>query len=181
MNDVSFKSPYSKQNVLKRVIWQLIWNIFARPFPRKSFRRWKIFLLNLFGAKINHTATVYSSAKIFMPWNLEMDEYSCIASDVDCYNAACVKIGKYATVSQYTYLCTASHDIQSKSHILFSKPITLNDFSWVAASAFVGPGVTIGTGAVVGATASVFKDVEDWTVVGGNPAKSIKKRVITKP
>ena len=39
-------------------------------------------------------------------------------------------------------------------------------------------GVTIGQGAVVGATASVYKNVESWTVVGGNPAKVIKKRVI---
>jgi putative colanic acid biosynthesis acetyltransferase WcaF len=180
MDDVNFKSPYSKTDLIKRIIWQLVWNVFARPFPKNTFRYWKVFLLNIFNAKIHRTATIYSSAKIFMPWNLEMDEYSCLASDVDCYNAAKVKIGKHVTVSQYSYLCTASHDIQSKSHILFSKPISLNDFSWVAAKAFIGPGVTIGTGAVVGATASVFKDVEEWTVVGGNPAKPIKKRIITK-
>ena len=41
-------------------------------------------------------------------------------------------------------------------------------------------GVTISQGAVVGATASVYKDVEPWTVVGGNPAKFIKNREIKK-
>ena len=57
-------------------------------------------------------------------------------------------------------------------------PITIGDRAWVAADAFVGMGVTIGEGAVVGARAAVFKDVEPWTVVGGNPAKFIKKRVM---
>lgn len=48
----------------------------------------------------------------------------------------------------------------------------------MAAEAFIGPGVTIGEGAVVGARGCVFKDVDPWTVVGGNPAKFIKKRII---
>jgi putative colanic acid biosynthesis acetyltransferase WcaF len=59
-------------------------------------------------------------------------------------------------------------------------PIIIKDQSWVAARAFVGPGVTIGEGAVVGACAVVTKDVEPWTVVAGNPAKFIKNRVIKK-
>ena len=50
--------------------------------------------------------------------------------------------------------------------------------AWVAADAFVCMGITIGEGAVVGARAAVFKNVEPWTVVGGNPAKVIKKREI---
>ena len=58
------------------------------------------------------------------------------------------------------------------------KPIVIEAQAWVAADAFVGMGVTIGEGAVVGARAAVFKDVEPWTVVGGNPAKFIKNRVI---
>jgi len=57
-------------------------------------------------------------------------------------------------------------------------PIVIGSQSWIAARAFIGPGVTIGEGAVVGACAAVFKDVEPWTVVGGNPAKFIKKREI---
>ena len=61
---------------------------------------------------------------------------------------------------------------------LLHSPIVMQDHSWVAAEAFIGPGVTIGEGAVVGARAAVFRDVEAWSVVGGNPAKFLKKRVI---
>ena len=81
-----------------------------------------------------------------------------------------------ATVSQRTYLCTASHDIRSPRHEQTEKPIIIEDRAWVAAEAFIGPGVTIGEGAVVGARAAVFKDVEAWTVVGGNPARFLKRR-----
>lgn len=81
-------------------------------------------------------------------------------------------------ISQGAYLCTASHDITNTNNPLITATICINSFSWIAADAFVNMGVTIGEGAVVGARAAVFKDVEPWTVVGGNPAKFIKKRVI---
>ena len=170
--------PYSTANKIKRLAWCVCWTILARPFPRNIFMPWKRFLLRAFGAKIANTASVYSSATVFMPWNLEMKEYACLGPGVDCYNAAPIIIGKNATISQRTYLCTASHDITLNSHPQIEKPIIIEDSAWVAAEAFVAPGVTIGEGAVVGARAAVFKNVEPWNVVGGNPAKFIKKRVI---
>ena len=128
--------------------------------------------------KIHSTAIVYSSARVYYPSNLEMDEYSCLASEVDCYNVAPIKIGANTTVSQGAYLCTASHDISKPLNPLITAPIVIEDQAWIGARAFVGMGVTIGQGAVVGATASVYKNVEHWTVVGGNPAKEIKKRML---
>ena len=111
-----------------------------------------------------------------MPWNLEMHEFSCLASGVDCYNAAPIVLEAYATVSQRAYLCTASHNISSKAHEQIANPIRIGKYAWVAAEAFVGPGVTIGEGA----GAAVFRNVEPWSVVGGNPAKFIKKRMINE-
>jgi putative colanic acid biosynthesis acetyltransferase WcaF len=64
---------------------------------------------------------------------------------------------------------------------LTNKPIVIGPQAWVAARAFISPGVTVGEGAVVGACAVVTKDVEPWTVVAGNPAKFIKKREIKGP
>lgn len=52
----------------------------------------------------------------------------------------------------------------------------ISDRAWIAYRAIILPGVTIGEGAVVGAGAVVMKDVEPYTIVGGNPAKVIKKR-----
>lgn len=162
---------------MRRLLWSIVWLLFARPFPKSVASGWKRFLLRFFGATMADTAIVYSSATIFKPWNLEMKDYACIADGVDCYNAAKVTIGMNATVSQRAYLCTASHDIADPHHRQTQAPITIEDRAWVAAEAFVGPGITIGEGAVVGARAAVFKDIEAWAVVGGNPAKFIKKRV----
>ena len=95
---------------------------------------------------------------------------SCLADHVDCYSVAPVTIGAYATVSQYSYLCAASHDYRSPSMPLIVGRIAVGDEAWVAADVFVGPGVSIGEGAIVGARSTVIQDVPPWVVVAGSPA-----------
>lgn len=175
-----YHNALSRRHQLVRLLWSVVWGLFARPLPRSIGSGWKRLLLRLFGAKIHPTAIVYSSAKVYYPANLEMEAYSCLASDVDCYNVAPIRIGANTTVSQGAYLCTASHDITNPLNPLITAPIVIEDQAWIGAKAFVGMGVTIGQGAVVGATASVYKNVEPWTVVGGNPAKFIKMRTLTE-
>ncbi len=173
-----YHNALSRKHQIIRMLWAMIWGLFARPLPRSIGSGWKRFLLRLFGAKIDSTAVVYSSAKVYYPANLIMERYACLASDVDCYNVDIIRIGANTTVSQGAYLCTASHDITNPLNPLITAPIIIEDQAWIAADAFVSMGVTIGQGAVVGARAAVFKDVEPWTVVGGNPAKFIKKRIL---
>ena len=175
---MQFQTPYSRGNKARRLLWMMTWAVLARPFPKSMLAGWKRFLLRLFGAKMAPTAIVYATAKVFEPWNLVMDDYACLADGVDCYNAAPIHIGVNATVSQRAFLCTASHDITNPLNPLVTAPIVIKDQAWVGAKAYVGMGVTIGQGAVVGATASVYKDVEPWAVVGGNPAKFLKKRIV---
>ena len=165
------------KNKVIRMLWTMVWGVFAYPLPRSLGSGWKRFLLRLFGAKIDSTAIVYSSAKIYYPANLVMESHACLAPMVNCYNVVMVKIGKNSTVSQGAYLCTASHDITDPRKPLIAASIIIEDQAWVAADAFVGMGVVVGQGAVVGARSAVFKDVEPWTVVGGNPAKFIKQRI----
>lgn len=173
-----YHNALSRKNQVIRLLWTVVWGLLARPLPRSVGSGWKRCLLRLFGARIAPTAIVYSSAKVYYPANLTMEAYSCIASDVDCYNVAPIIIGANSTVSQGAYLCTASHDISDPLNPLITAPIVIEDQAWVAAGAFVGMGVTIGQGAVVGARAAVFKSVEPWSVVGGNPAKFLKKRIL---
>lgn len=175
----SYKNSLSLKNQLARMLWTIVWMLFARPLPRSLGKGWKRFLLQSFGAKMHKTAHVYSSVRIYMPWNLEMHAHSCLAPEVDCYNVAKITIGAHSTVSQKTYLCAASHDISKAQHPLIYKPIVIADQAWIGAEAFIGMGITIGEGAVVGARAAVFKDVAAWTIVGGNPAKYIKDRIIS--
>jgi putative colanic acid biosynthesis acetyltransferase WcaF len=169
---------FVKKSRFIRLVWSIIWFIFARFFPRGIGNKWRVLLLRLFGAKVHKTARVYPSVSVYYPGNLIMEEYSCLGPKVNCYNVALIKIGKNSLVSQGTHLCSASHDISRLSKPLIAKPIIIGDHAWVTSDVFIGMGVTIGEGAVVGARSAVFKNVEPWSVVGGNPARFIKKRSI---
>jgi len=175
-----YRNRLSFGNKLARACWNVAWLLLYRPSP-KFFAPWRRTLLRVFGARIGIGAQPASRCRIWAPWNLNMGEHSCLADDVDCYNVAPVKLGVHVTVSQYAFLCTASHDYEDPDFPLITTPIEICDYAWVGARAFVGPGVRIGEGGVVGATASVYRDVPVWTVVGGNPAKEIKKRIMAGP
>jgi putative colanic acid biosynthesis acetyltransferase WcaF len=167
----------SLANKMLRIIWQFVWFLLFRPSPI-VFHDWRCFLLRLFGATIEVGAHPYPSAKIWAPWNLTMRKKSCLSHYVDCYSVDKIVLGVNSTVSQYSYLCTASHDYTIQSMPLITGPITIGDGAWVTADVFIGPGVSIGEGAIIGARSSVFRDVAPWTVVAGNPARFIKNRVM---
>jgi putative colanic acid biosynthesis acetyltransferase WcaF len=170
-------NPHPLRNRIERYLWDLCFALFYRPSPNVA-HKYRVFLLRFFGANVDWTAHPYPRCRIWLPRNLTMGAYSCLANNVDCYNVAPVTLEDFATVSQYSYLCSASHDYTDPSFPLFSKPICLGRRSWVAARAYVGPGVSVGEGAVIGANSCVYKNVNAWTVVGGNPARQLGLRKI---
>ncbi len=167
---------YTTKEKFYRVLWAIC-ILFFRYSPRIFFR-WRVFLLKLFGAKIGKAVHIYPSAIIYMPWNLEIDDYSAIGEDALVYNLGKITIGKNVTVSHRAHLCAGTHDYSDPALPLLKPPIILKDNVWVCANAFVGPDVIIGEGAIVGAASVVTKDVVGWSIVAGNPAKFIKKRVV---
>ena len=137
-------------------------------------------MLLLFGAKLGKGASVAPSVRLWAPWNLSMEEYSSLSDGVICYNVDKVSIGSSAIVSQYSILCTTSHDIHDLNMPLVTKPIIIKERAWIGMDSFIGMGVTIGEYAVVGARSSVFKDVDKSSIVGGSPAKFLKRREIVQ-
>lgn len=178
MNLSRYQEHYSLSHRLRRYGWYIVNRTLFRMMVTNVMKVPRNLLLRLFGADIPLVSLVYPSSKIWAPWNLSMGEYACIGPDTEIYNKAAVTIGNHAVISQGTFLCTASHDISDPAHALISAPIVVEDQAWVAAEAFVGMGVTVGRGAVVGARSAVFRDVAPWTVVGGNPARFIKQRTL---
>lgn len=171
--DRPLPSPHSTGHRLGRAAWGLVQATLFRWSPRPCFA-WRRLLLSIFGARLDPKARVYPRVRIWAPWNLEMEAWATLADDVDCYCVDRVTIGRRATVSQYAYLCGATHDFERASRPLVPMPITIGPRAWVAADVFVGPGVTIGEGAVVGARSSVFSDLPAWKVCVGSPAKPIR-------
>lgn len=176
----SFSGPsFSLQNRLARMLWQFVWLLLFRFSPRPLYV-WRVFLLRLFGARLGTGCHIYPSVQIWAPWNLAMGDQSCLASDVVCYAMAPISLGNKVVVSQGTYLCAGTHDYNDPRFQLIAKPITIEDQSWIAARAFIGPGVTVGKGAVVGACSVVTRNIPAWIVCAGNPCKPIKRRELCK-
>jgi len=167
---------YSKKILLKRVIWGIV-KCFFRFSPR-TFFAFRNMLLRMFGAKIGKNVHIYNSAIIYMPWNLEIGDWSAIGEWSLIYNLAPVKLGSYVTISHGAQLCAGTHDYEELELPLMPLPIEIKSQVWVCSQAFIGPGIIVGEGSVVGARAVVMKDVESWSVMAGNPAKFIKKRII---
>jgi putative colanic acid biosynthesis acetyltransferase WcaF len=178
--DISNKpSPHSPKVKVMRILWAVVYRLFFRCSPNPC-RKWRVFLLRCFGAQVSPKARVSPSAVITFPWNLEMEEYATLGPEAICYSTATVFIGRMATVSQYAYLCSATHDYEDKNFTLYAEPIRIEAEAWVCADAMVGPGVTVGEGAVLGAKSSAFKDLEPWKVYTGTPAQFVKSREIKR-
>lgn len=169
------ESSFSVKNRFKRALWNLIYTLLVKYSPR-PFHRWRSFWISLFGAKLGEGVHIYPKAKIWAPWNLEMDDFSCLANGVVCYSMDKIIIGKYSIISQESYLSTGSHDYTKKNHPLVTSPLIIGDRVWITTRCFIHPGISIGDGAVIGACSIVTKNMPEWMVCAGNPCKPIKKR-----
>jgi putative colanic acid biosynthesis acetyltransferase WcaF len=154
---------------LKEGLWVLVkCAFFLNPFPWPSALR--VALLRAFGARIGQGVVVRSGANVTFPWRLTVGDYVWIGEDVLILSLAPVLIGSHVCLSQRAFLCTGSHAWRSETFDLRTKPITIGDSVWIAAQAFLGPGVTVGSGSIVSAGAVVMVDVAPNSVAKGNPA-----------
>jgi putative colanic acid biosynthesis acetyltransferase WcaF len=167
-------------NKIFRFVWRLTWLLLAAWSP-VFMHRWRILILKLFGGKVCYSSYVYPNVKIWNPKNIIMGRKSCLGPNVECYNVAMIQIGDYATISQRTYLCSASHDYDQLNVTdnfinLLVGPIVIEDYVWIAAEAFIGPNKIIRNGSVILARSVVTKNTEIMGVYGGNPMKYIRDR-----
>lgn len=166
---------FSLKNRMLRALWGLTWGFLASWTP-PPMHGWRIALLRLFGAKVDRSCRVYRSTRVWYPPNLEMAPHAILGPRVECYNQGLIRIGSHAIVSQGAHLCTGSHDISDPAFQLFTRPIEIGANAWICAEAFVGPGVTVDEGAVLGARGVAFHRLDSWEVYRGNPAERVKSR-----
>ena len=171
------QASFSLKNRLARVIWSIVYHGFFKWTPRPTHGV-RALILRLFGARLGRKCHVYPRVRIWAPWNLEMADHASLADGVNCYSMAPIRIGEKAVVSQGAHLCAGTHDYEDPSFQLYALPITVGAHAWICTEAFVGPGVEIGEGSVIGARAVVTKTMPAWMVCAGNPCKPIKPRQI---
>lgn len=165
---------WSRGELSGRVLWAACSPLYR--FSPRLLWGWRRFMLRVFGAKVGKQVHIHPSVRIFIPWNLQIGDWSSVGFDALIYNLGPVTIGSKVTVSQRTHLCAGSHDFRDPAMTLLKLPITIADEVWICADAFVGPGVVVGKGAVVGARAVVVRDVGASDIVRGNPAEVIGTR-----
>jgi putative colanic acid biosynthesis acetyltransferase WcaF len=171
-----YASPWSIRERLAFAGWRISWGLLCRLSP-KFLNGFRIWVLRLWGARIHGRPFVSPSARIRIPWNLELHDRACIGERADVYNLAMVVIQEQATVAQDALLCGGTHDFASPRLELMVGDIIIGPHAFIGARACVLPGVTIARGTVVGAAAVVTRATMPWTIVAGNPARVVRNRI----
>ena len=168
-------SPYSTREKVGRMLWAIA----QASLFRLSFHTWNGFrawLLRRFGATIAPGVRLRRTVTVECPWNLSIGESSSVGDGAVLYCLGRVAIGRRVTISQRAHICAGSHDYRRADMPLLRPPITIGDDVWIAADAFVGPGLTVGEGAILGARACAFKSLSPWTIYLGNPCQPVRPR-----
>lgn len=154
-------------------LWVLTKTIFfLNPFPWPSSLR--VALLRMFGAKIGERVVIRSNVHITFPWFVEIGDDVWLGEEVCLLSLASIIIENDVCISQRAFLCTGSHNFRAATFDLVTHPITIRRGSWIAAQAFIAPGVEIGESSLVSAGAVVLDTVPPRSLVRGNPAAVIK-------
>jgi putative colanic acid biosynthesis acetyltransferase WcaF len=155
--------------------WWLVQETLFGLSPQFMFG-WRRFLLRQFGARIGKGVKIRPTARITYPWKVSIGDWSWVGDHVVLYSLSEIQIGANVVVSQNCYLCSATHDYRTVTFDMIAGPILIEAETWLAADVFVGPNVSIGRAAVVGARSSVFGDLGGGYVYFGSPARQIRRR-----
>ena len=174
---------FLKQSLRERIggiLWTLVRATLFRASP-PVLNPLRIAILRLFGARIERGVYVAPSCHIDFPWNLRIGHgaYLCHCTIVNCMGT--IDIGPESRISQYAHLCAGTHDYQRADMAIIRCPITIGRRVWIAADAFVGPGVNIGDEVMLAARSATFSDLPAGFICVGEPAVPRKPRFAHQP
>lgn len=149
------------------------WIFQPKIFP---FRRLKVALLRMFGARVGTGVVVKPGVNVKYPWNVAVGNNVWIGEDAWLDSLGRIEIGDNVCISQGAYLCTGNHDWRSPRFDLVVKPILIEDGAWIGAKAVVLPGVRVAMESILSAGSVLVKDSREGWVHRGNPAQPEKPR-----
>jgi len=173
--DPYLRPAFSLATRLRRLAWNVCWNLLYRFSPR-PLHAWRAFLLRLFGATMGKNCHFYPRSRVWAPWNLACADQVTAADGAEIYNPAPMTFASHAILSQDAYICGATHDYDDPAFPLIAFAMSFGEYSWVCARASVAPGVHLAEGAVLGLGSVATRNLEPWTVYAGVPAVRVKER-----
>ncbi|HEY9810728.1 MAG TPA: WcaF family extracellular polysaccharide biosynthesis acetyltransferase [Halomicronema sp.] len=161
----------------KQILWYYVGSLIVSSYLL-PFSPLKVFTLRLFGAKIGQKVRIKPGVKIKFPWHLNVGDYVWIGENTWIDNLTTVTLENHVCLSQQVYLCTGNHNWNHPNFQLIPAEIYIQESTWICARATIGPGVTIGKGAVLTLGAVTGQSLHPMTIYAGNPAQPIKHRQI---
>lgn len=171
------RTSWPRSVLLRRALWQGLLSPVVRWLPR-LLNPLRVALLRAAGAKIGKYCLIQPGLRVLIPWKLEIGDFVTLGRDVELYNHAWIRIKSQTVISQRSFICTSSHDYTRPDMPLIYSDINIGEECWVAAEAFIGPGVTIGDGSIIGARSVVSRSMPERMVCVGNPCRPIKPRIL---
>lgn len=170
-------SDYNPGSSLKRLIW-FFFNAFFLQNRLNPFSGLKIFILRLFGAKIGNGVVIKPNVNIKYPWRLTIGNYVWIGEKVWIDNLDNVIIDDNSCLSQGAMLLCGNHNYSKSTFDLITKPIHIKEGVWIGAHSIVVPGIICDSHSVLAVNSVATKNLEAYTIYQGNPAISVRKRII---
>lgn len=160
---------------IKTIFWEFVYFKLSLDahVPSHYFRR---FAYRMCGIEIGKGSTIHMGAVFYYPPNIKIGNDTIIGEKAVLDGRDKLTIGNHVDIASEVMIYNGQHDINDENFKPVFEPVRIEDYVFIGPRAIILPGVTIGKGAVVGAGAVVTKDVQEFTVVGGVPAKEIGER-----
>jgi acetyltransferase-like isoleucine patch superfamily enzyme len=165
---------------IRTIFWELVCFKLALTgkIPSHYLRR---FVYRFWGVKIGKGSTIHTGAIFYYPRNIKIGNDTIVGEKVVLDGRDKLNIGNHVDIASEVMIYNGEHDINDENFKAVFAPVAIEDYVFIGPRAIILPGVTVKKGAVVGAGAVVTKDVNEFMVVGGVPAKEIGQRKNINP
>jgi maltose O-acetyltransferase len=152
----------------------IVWNYILKSLP--GFKMRKLFFRYLLENEIPNSSALHVGIDIYYVGGITIGCNSVVNKFVALDGRGGIIIGDQVSISAYCKILTGYHDPDDTNFQYKTKEVVIEDYVWIGTGALILPGVTLKRGCVVAAGSVVTKDVGPYEIVGGNPAKFIRRR-----